>query len=505
MPAKQNSRAEKRAQHGNHITQKPLLWIGSIALLVLIFVTFIGAPIVSKMGAQGAIHFGSYAGKPIEYYPGNYLAKQQQYYADQYASQNQGDSSNTTMVLYQVWRRAFEETVVHFALLHAADRAGLQVTDAYAARDLKAQYDQQGDGLWDQFLQNSDSIAQQKALDNHIAQMRHQQVATDLISGARTSSGEADFLAGMSRNERSFSYVAYSAADYPESEIVSYGQDHAKLFEQMQLSRITIKSSKREAEDVRAQLEADPTRFGELARTLSTDGFAEQGGEMGMQSYFVLQQDFDDTTVLNSIFDLKKGELSPVVQTSFGWVIYRCDEEAVAPDFSSAQTLALISSYINRYEKGRIIDYLTERADFFRTHAQEVGMASAASDAGISLQTTVSFPINYGNSPLLKTLDSNTEGIFSKGMTNETFLTNLFSLKKGEVSEVLTLDNYVIVAEVNEEVTLEDSQLDQMKTLLPYYLQRIEQEELYRYYMSSDQLQDDFASAFQRLYLSNSN
>jgi peptidyl-prolyl cis-trans isomerase D len=501
MPAKKNSRTEKRAEPENRTTRNPLLWVGSIVLLVLIVAAFVGGPLIGGAATPGTISFGSYAGKAIEYYPGNYLANQQQFYADQYAGQ--ADSSNTTMVLFQIWRQAFEETVVHMAMLDAAERAGLQVTDEFAARDLKEQYDQAGEGAWENFLERADSIERQSTLENNIERLRHEQVITDLVAGARLSSAEKEFLSNMARTERSFSYVSYSAADYPASEIIAYGTENSTLFSQMQLSRITIKSSAREAEEVRAQLVADPTRFGELARSLSTDGFADQGGEMGLQSYFVLQQDFEDPADLDAVFALAKGDFSPVLETSFGWVIYRADEEATLPDFANTQTLALVSSYINRYEKGRIIDYLSERAEFFRTRALEAGMETAADDADKNLATTVAFPINFGGSPLLKDISNQNEAIFARGMSNESFLTQLFSLEEGEVSEVLTLDDYVLVAQLAEETELEESTVTQMGEILAFYLQQLEREELYRYYLDSDELQDEFASAFQRLFLSN--
>ena len=54
----------------------PFLYIFSVVVLVIIVVTFVGAPAVTSMSPSSRLVFGSYAGQEITYRPGNFFARQ---------------------------------------------------------------------------------------------------------------------------------------------------------------------------------------------------------------------------------------------------------------------------------------------------------------------------------------------------------------------------------------------------------------------------------------------
>src|ERR1041384_3651249 len=61
---------QEKSSHGFGIT------VFSAIILAVIIVTFIGAPVVSKVAEQPGIVFGSYDGVPIQYQQGNEFARQ---------------------------------------------------------------------------------------------------------------------------------------------------------------------------------------------------------------------------------------------------------------------------------------------------------------------------------------------------------------------------------------------------------------------------------------------
>ena len=71
--------------------------------------------------------FGKYKGEDILFIPGNYLSRQSEMIAEQIRANS--EDQNIQFQAYQVWRTAFERTVLHIAILQKAEEAGLHVTD----------------------------------------------------------------------------------------------------------------------------------------------------------------------------------------------------------------------------------------------------------------------------------------------------------------------------------------------------------------------------------------
>jgi peptidyl-prolyl cis-trans isomerase D len=70
---------------------------------------------------------------------------------------------------------------------------------------------------------------------------------------------------------------------------------------------------------IAAELRKDPARFAELAKANSQDpGSAQQGGDLGWFGRGSMVKPFDET-----VFKLKEGETSPIVETEFGFHIIR--------------------------------------------------------------------------------------------------------------------------------------------------------------------------------------
>ena len=163
--------------------------------------------------------------------------------------------------------------------------------------------------------------------------------AAALLDEATATVGDSDVQAYYDANPQAFvlpvrvdaSYVvlrqedAARGIDVTEDEISSYYEQNRARYtteEQRRASHILFvaeNDSERSAARARAQavlsdLQADPSRFAELAREFSEDpGSAEQGGDLDWFSRGMMVAPFEE-----AVFTLAQGQISSVVETEFG-------------------------------------------------------------------------------------------------------------------------------------------------------------------------------------------
>ena len=481
--------------------KRPLLYFGSIILLVIIVVTFVGSPLLSRLGGGGSIIFGKYGNIEIDFVPGNYLSQQRDILYDQ-AANSSSSSESFEWQAYRIWRGAFERTVIRTAILYDARKAGMYVSDNRIDETLLVSGPYMENGLFSETRYKNTTNAEKYRYRNLFNdEIIHRQYMEDVLHVGFTSSSEAEFFSQMGREKRKFRYGTFKYADFPEIEVVKYGQENAIQFRKIKLSRITVRSGQNDAETIRTQILDDAATFEDQARNHSVDGFSEKGGEMGWRQYNTLAGDFTAISDLDSLFALSKGKLSPVYETSFGFVFYRIDETTVEPDFSSEETIADIRRYMGRLARGVIEDHLMTQAEAFQASAAELGFANAASQVSLAVFETEKFPVNYGNSYYFAEVKSSTEGqSLQSAAYDELFFTTLFSLNEGEVSDPIVLDEEVGVFQLMEISTEVEEETIDVAEYYPFILQQNLEQDYSNSVFVSDLLQDNFSEVFTEVF-----
>ncbi|HUZ18715.1 MAG TPA: peptidylprolyl isomerase [Spirochaetia bacterium] len=486
---KQNDNDKRRRSH-------PVTYIFSLAILIIIVVTFIGLPYYQSIARSGTLIFGSYNGTEIKFVQGNYFSDQKDLIAQKLQNSNQNLSPEAEA--YQVWRGAFEQTAIHIAIMQAAQDAGVQVTSGQVDNAL-AQYGPyvvNGKFSIDQYNQTStQDRARTRALFQE--ELIDQQYRDDVINGEKYSTQAVSFLQGMASPERKFRYVSYSLSSYPSSQVVDYGKANSRLFRTINVSRITIKSSANDANTIWKKLEQNPDLFEQIAKNQSRDAFADKGGEMGTLTYSALKPDFENQAELDKLFAMKKGEITGVIKASFGWTIYRVNQAAKEPDLTDPLTIKTIRTYMEQYERGTIEDYFVAIGNKFHDAAQSNGFAGAAAAGGLAVHETNYFPINYGDSfflPQIQTTDNDPS--LSSVSYKSDFLQEAFTLPIGGVSKPIILDNYVVVISPEDQRSAPEQYQKVLSSYYPLIVQQFTQADLTDEIMSSKKLVDNFQQVF---------
>ncbi len=113
-----------------------------------------------------------------------------------------------------------------------------------------------------------------------------------------------------------------------EDELRAYFDEHKDEFvvpEKVQIKRILIKvtdenardEARKLAEDLRAQIQENPSKFKSLAQQHSKGPYARRGGDLGFVS--AKGKPGIDQAVIDAAFKLQKGEVSEVLETDDGY------------------------------------------------------------------------------------------------------------------------------------------------------------------------------------------
>ncbi|TCW62355.1 peptidylprolyl isomerase [Treponema sp. J25] len=490
----------------NRFRQHPVLFTGTILILVLTVVAFIFVPalVPDDKGIQtGRIAFGSYDGTPIEFIPGNYFAQQRDYYIERV---RQSGATNSQFMAFQVWRAAFENTVIRTAALKEMAAAGFVTPESMVDERIMELPQFQENGRFSAIkykqVSETDRLSLRKELTDEIAMNYYM---GDLL-GLRIPSKEKEFIKSMAAPERSFVLVSLPLSSYPDNEVEKFVETHADLFTVYHFSKITITSSEKDAKKIQSDVQKGTISFEDAAKTHSKDEYADKNGDMGIKYAYELKTEIPDEANRTKVFGLKKGEISEVVKVPTGWAFFRCEADPVPSSGKDATVLAKARSYILSFERGRMEDYLMNELKTLATRIKNESLDAALSAYKLEKKTFGPVPLNYGDVELFRPVSSFANAISElQGVaTNEQFWKYAFSTPLQNPSDPFVLGDSVVLLYPTEESRPEESSLAVIDFYYNYVAGQYSEQTVRNYFLASKKLKDNFYEVFVKQFLSQS-
>jgi peptidyl-prolyl cis-trans isomerase D len=486
----------------------PFIKVGGIVVLVIVVIAFVFVPMGG--GGGGAISgngrsldFGAYAGKPIVYAQGSYMALQVRDLNDRLRQQGLTED-NYQLFAYQVYRGAFERTVLRVAAIDAVQQAGGAVTEAWLDTKVAESPSFQENGKFSAQRYHDSTLSEKLSVRSQIRDDALYQAYFNDLLGVPPSSKETAFVKEMARETRTIQYAAFPLSQYPDAEVETWGKAHADLFRSLSLSRITIESSEADAKKLLKNVQDKKAAFDAAAKASSKDAFAANGGLEGPKFYYELSGELAVKADADKLLALKPGELSPVLKTAAGaWAFFKSEAEPVPADFAQGSVLAAVRGYLNGRERGVIEDWAIAQAKAIASSSG--GLEAAAKKAGVAVKALGPFPLNYGDlavslygqsAPFFKSVSAPGSPELSGAASSEKFLTAAFSLAPGAVSEPFVLGDDVVVLKVKEAGTAKDAEVGMIDFYYPYFYQSGASSEVRNLFMKSPKLKDDFGKIF---------
>ncbi len=226
----------------------------------------------------------------------------------------------------------------------------------------------------------------------------------------------------------------------PEEEAKQYYEDHLSEFgtqEQRQAAHILIgvpkqasdaekQAAKAKAEDILKQVKQAPAKFAALAKQYSEDpGSAANGGDLGLFGRGAMVKPFED-----SVFSLKAGELSDLVQTDYGFHIIKLVAIKPAKVQSYGEVRGMI---VQRLKLQHANDKFAELAEKFNNtvYEQSDSLKPAAELAKAEVQRGVW--LSKGQAPTELWTDKVLHAVFSEDVLKNKRNTNAIEVAPNKV------------------------------------------------------------------------
>lgn len=484
--------------------QSPGLYIGSVVILVLVVVTFVGGDYLAGRGPGGGgdLTFGYYDKVPISYVPGNMLAQYQEQAVRFY--QSQGVDMSNFYIGAQIWRQAYEMAVTHTAILQIMKRSGYSVPEKTVDRQVASLPQFQENGRFSSALYNQMTDSQRVSLWR---QVQDELVRLNYYSdffGLLIPSGEAEFIGNMASVMRNFDLVSMSIDDFPDSEYLAYAQANQDLFKTIHLSRITVSSSERDAKRILESIKNGTNTFEDAARAQSQDNFADRGGDMGSRYSFELDSEIPGSADRNVVFGLRRGELSDVIRIGDRWAFFRVEDELKSPVLSDSSVMDKVRSYLRSFERGRMEDWAIAQANEFISEAKISGFDNAANWRSLRKNSFGPLPINYAGVDLFSSIESfQMPDVDVQSLShNENFWKIAFSTEINTPSEPFVQGNNVIVLFPVEQINTEEGMIADIASVYSsYWVNMIAEQSLPHYFIKNPRMNDLFWEIYFRYFM----
>jgi len=474
----------------------PLIFGGTIFVLVIVIIAFVMVPAFGGgFGRSENLIFGYYDKIPITYVPGNYFAQYVEMASQYY--RNMGDIYSNSYLMQQIWREAFNEAAYQIAVLQEMKKAGYSVPAKVVDREVAKQFIV--DGKFSSVLYNrydkNERLAMWRRTQEGIAMQRYLADIDGLIKPEQA----ARFIGKMASPRRSFDLVSFPVSSYPDSEIAAYAEEHADLFRQTHLSRITVLSGEREARQIFNSINDGSTTFEDAATAHSQDSYSQRGGDMGLKQAYELFTEIPGEAEREQVIALAKGELSGILKIDSGWAIFRAEDDVQPPDITATETLDRVRSYIETFERGRMEDWALNNADQFIAAVNEKGIDKALDENGLSKQSFGPIPVNYGDIDLFDTLASAAISELSGLSSNDNFWKLAFGTEINTPSEPLVQGGNILVLIPTSEEEADEEAIESIQSYYNnYWIGNTINQSMHPYFLNSNKMDDRFIEAFFR-------
>ncbi len=490
-------------KEGHKPVFKTFLSVGSVIILVLAAVSFIVIPAMLPGSQRQLPPVGSYRSTKIEYTTGSYFANAVDYYDKEEREQlkRQNQSSNGG-ISFNTFNQAFRDAVMMAAFTDEVKRSGYVAPDSLVERSMLRYFQNENNEYSPRIYRDTPDSRKIEIQNETEKQLIFNRYSED-IGSIKVSDAEVQFVLNMNYPSRSFDAAFFSTSDYPKEEAAEFGKNHAELFKKYDLSVITA-ATEAEAKKVANRLQHNELVFSDAVSEYSTKQYSDENGVLNGRYHYQLKNIIKAEDKFKEITELAPGTISGAVETTTGWSVFTCTGAPENADFSNQSAVDTVYNYMTVYEAGTIEEYFINIAKDFSAQAAVKDFYEAAEAFNAQTATVPAFPINYGNTQLLNSIQFGLVPQLTAAQSNEKFLTTAFSLSEKEISEPLVVERNIVVLRLKS-VETGDTEANMMQMIYPQYYNNYAAQSNARavqsFFMASPHLKNNMLNVFFKYFM----
>jgi len=390
--------------------------------------------------------FGSYGNRDIIYKPDNAFGNALAHSLNNYNLNLNQDEQFYSFIRRLAWQEAYSSIVYLTAIEYYLDQSGYQPSPRAIDRRILEYSRYQTDGEFDEELYK---LASREVKDNDRELASNQiSISTwteDVFDSQYHSKAQLNFLWDMAARENSYDYVIVPFSEFPDQEVIDYGQENSNLFMKLPLSRITVESEEKAKELIAQYVEKGetPESFALLAKEFSQDFYADEAGAMGETNFYIIEELIGRENA-ESVYKLEEEGIAGPFESEFGWIIFRAD--GAASPLNPAEQIQDIRAYMMENELGIIEDSILQRINELLANSDNSdSFLSTMLEEGFEVKKTHSFPINYSADSLLDGSPEDSDDAALNGTaSSDEFWNSIVALTKvGSISQPVVLNDAV--------------------------------------------------------------
>lgn len=468
-------------------------WLLGMFILILIAISFVLAPaieaFVGKRGSDGIV-FGKYGKQEIKYANGNYFYDQVQNYADQ----NKSSGLDQTQALYQIWKSAYDSTVIFTAINELAAKAGIIAADEVVNRAIINSGAYNKDGKFDVATYQKASAETKANVEKSIRRSLPYQIVVDDVGTVLSSGSEAEYIATMAGKGRTFRYLPVDQNQYPNELASQYALQNKQLFYTMDLSIISVETAD-QAKAVYDSIKAGQTTFEAAAVANSLDSYAKAEGKVGQIYYYGIVSNFKNAEDALGLLSAKEGDVIGPFEANGSFSVYKVNSAAVESDYASEATLASVKAYLAVNDAALIDTYLNDLAKSWAEAAKSEGLDEVALKNDLTVVEVAATPYNAGKSSYMSDFSyTDTTGLLSSAATGDV-AKQLYTTQPNTLLDPIKVGSSYLLVEVGEDA-LDEGMSSYLSMFYDYYSGSQNQQDFSQALYTSDLFKDNFLTTF---------
>lgn len=436
---------------------KTMQWIGISAVSVLLIVYFL---VIDTSGGKDTPIIGTVNGTPIYYSRDSVYGKAYLQLIENYRSF--GINPDGTMLRY-IEDIAFRNAVATVLLDNLASK-NIIVSDNFIVDAIRSQFvDSNGfynQAAYDSFVKTSppsEKMRIQKDVENSIL---NQTIQSELFGNIKMSSLEfqREYTKSSSKRDIEIAYInvydIVNNAEIDESTLNTFFENNKTNFAQADISWITVESgglADSLYKDISSTIKNDISYFDKAAKENSIDSNNIRLG-------YVTQMELPSLEVAKAVFgDNKPNTLLKPIYANDKYYIILIHGIRIPEKLSEVKTEIIKNEYLKQNLNRLIEEEKLKQDKLLKETSANINSLIELQNKGVAKYYRTGEPFYYNQGRLVSS-----NGEIIPESSEESFYRAVFSIKPGESSTVLNLENGVALIRVISEETADMSKLSKL-------------------------------------------